>query len=57
MIYLTQYYGLFWIILGLELYNENDFSAGSKPVSTYGPNKVYIPSYLKENFKNLLNNI
>lgn len=57
MIYLTDYYGLFWIILGLELYNENDFSAGSKPVSTYGPNKVYIPSYLKENFKNLLNNI
>lgn len=55
MIYLTDYYGLFWIILGLELYNENDFSADSKPVSTYGPNKVYIPSYLKENFKNLLN--
>lgn len=55
MIYCTEYYGLFWIILGLELYNINDFSENSKPVSTWGAGKVYIPSYLKNNFKNLLN--
>lgn len=55
MIYLPEYKGMFDIIRCLDLYDENDFLDGSKPCSTYGSEKVYIPSYLKEEFKKLLN--
>lgn len=54
LIYLPEFKGMFDIIRCLDLYNINDFSVGSKPCSTYGDNKVYIPSYLKEEFKKLL---
>lgn len=54
MIYLHEYYGLFDIIKCLELYDIKDFSENSKPCSTYGTGKVYIPSFLKDEFKKFL---
>lgn len=54
MIYLPEFKGMFDIIRCLDLYNENDFLDDSKPCSTYGSGKVYIPSYLKDEFKKLL---
>lgn len=54
MIYMNEHKGMFDIIRCLSMYDINDFVDGSKPCSTYGDNKVYIPSYLKEEFKKLL---
>lgn len=54
LIYLPEFKGMFDVIRCLDLYDINDFASNSKPCSTYGSNKVYIPSYLKDEFKKLL---
>lgn len=51
MVYLPDMYGMLNIIRCAELYNVNDFSSNSYPTSTRGSGKVYIPSYLKDYFK------
>lgn len=54
LLYMPEYKGMFDIIRCLEMYNINDFASNSKPCSTYGSNKIYIPSYLKGEFKKLI---
>lgn len=51
MIYLPSMHGLIDIIKCTETYNKNDFTANSMPISTRGSGKIYIPSYLKQFFK------